>query len=252
MVKMKRMSYDSEFKWKVIALADEKGNGQAAFEVGASESMVRKWWKQHAEFNAVADNTSKADNKLSDSGDDITFSRASENSQSDEAILSLFLSDTKGGDFSGFSAEEDWSIINHQPYCVSTFSSSFWTEQQLYFVPSAEHVWEIVCISVSCTLPLFVWCCCCWFFCCCFFFFFFGGGVSWCHFLGFVVLFSIFLNHLAPYQSYAPKSGWSTYFLKGAGAPYAVCHLVGRKLPYTDISAKLATEQSWARAKTSL
>ena len=43
MLRMKRMSYDSEFKWKVIALADEKGNGQAAFEVGASESMVRKW-----------------------------------------------------------------------------------------------------------------------------------------------------------------------------------------------------------------
>ena len=44
-----------------------------------------------------------------------------QNSQSDEAILSLFMSDTENSDFSGFSGEEDLSTINHQQYCILTF-----------------------------------------------------------------------------------------------------------------------------------
>ena len=52
MLKMKCMYYDAEFKLKVIALAEEKGNHRAAFEVAQNESMVRKWQRQCAELNA--------------------------------------------------------------------------------------------------------------------------------------------------------------------------------------------------------
>ena len=77
--------------------------------------MARKWQKQHAEFRL---NTSKADNKLSDSDDDVTC----RNFQSGKAILSLFLRDSKESDFSVFFAEQD-SLMNHQPYCIFTFFS---------------------------------------------------------------------------------------------------------------------------------
>ena len=55
----------------------------------------------------VAENTSKADNKSSDSDDDVMLGSAFGNFQSDKAILSLFLSDMEKSDFAGFSAKED-------------------------------------------------------------------------------------------------------------------------------------------------
>ena len=64
----------------------------------------------------------------------------------------FFLSDTEESDFSSFSAEEDWSIINRQQYCICTFSSSpFRIEQWQYFVPPAECVQEIVHMNILCT-----------------------------------------------------------------------------------------------------
>ena len=54
------------------------------------------------EFDAAT-----ADDELKDSNNDVILGSASGNSQSDEAILSLFLSDTKESDFSIFLAKED-------------------------------------------------------------------------------------------------------------------------------------------------
>ena len=50
MPKTKRMAYDADFKVKAIALAEEKGNRRAAFELGINGSMVRKWRKQKTEL----------------------------------------------------------------------------------------------------------------------------------------------------------------------------------------------------------
>ena len=68
-----------------------------------------------------------------------------------EAIVSTFLLDTVESDFSSFSANEDWSIINHQQCCILIFSSSYFLiEQWLYFVSPAECMQKIVSLSVSC------------------------------------------------------------------------------------------------------
>ena len=49
----------------------------------------------------------KADNKLTDTDDDVTLCTASGNSKSDKGILFPFLLDIKERVFSSFSAEED-------------------------------------------------------------------------------------------------------------------------------------------------
>ena len=104
--------------------------------------MPSVWLKYNLE-------TAKADDNLSDSHDDVMLHSTYGNSQSDEAILSLFLLDTKViSQF--FLAKEDWSIIIHQQYGILMFSSSsFWIEQWLYFASPAECLWEIAHMSVS-------------------------------------------------------------------------------------------------------
>ena len=100
--------------------------------------------------------TSKADDKLSDSNDYITLSSEFSVLWSHVVPVSVghqgmwFLSF-----FLVFFAEEDWFIISHQQCCIWTFSpSSFWIEQWMYFVSPAGCVQKIDSVSVACTLCL--------------------------------------------------------------------------------------------------
>ena len=121
----------------------------------------------------------EAENAVAD--DDVTLGSSFRHSQCHRAILSLFLSDTEESDFSSF--------INYQPYCILTFfsSSSFWTEQRLYFAFSAACVWQIVCTSVLCTVVFYS---------------------RFCS----TLFSSICLHCLVPYWPYCLTGGWSSVF----------------------------------------